>query len=69
MNKYRDITKPRFSKHILGRLKIRNARKAKKNVRRRLGQIEKGGNLAKKRYKKIYLKISNKQYKKMNDNK
>ena len=61
MNKYRDITKPRFSKHILGRLKIRNARKAKRNVRRHFGQIEKGGNLAKKRYKNIFIeKISNK---------
>ena len=56
MNKYRDITKPRFSKHILGRLKIGNARKAKRNVRRHFGQIEKGGNLAEKKIQKIYLK-------------
>ena len=56
MTKYRDITKPRFSKHILGTLKIGNARKAKRNVRRHFGQIEKGGNLAKKRYKKNLFK-------------
>ena len=55
MNKYRDITKPRFSKHILGRLKIGNARKAKRNVRLHFGQIEKGGNLAKKIYKNIFI--------------
>ena len=57
MNKYCDITKPRFSEHILGRLRRGNVRKAKRNIRQHFGQIKKGGNLANKRYKKYnYLK-------------
>ena len=57
MNKYCDITKPRFSEHSLGRLRRGNVRKAKRNIRQHFGQIKKGGNLANERYKKCnYLK-------------
>ena len=58
MNKYLDITKPRFSEHTLGRLKRGNARKAKSNIRTLyFGQIEKGEEiLQNKRPKNIFKK-------------